>query len=297
MSPLIPALITDRLGLFFFKVFSNKDGQDSSAFTPYPALRLSPKTTMVFSLNDKLSEAFTVMKTESKIAKNTPRHPLKDLILEVKNITKEVNSPEGPLTIVKDINLSVERGKPISLVGPSGSGKTTLLAIMAGLDTPTKGSVKLLGSNISLMNEDQRAQIRAKDVGFVFQSFHLMPRLSALDNVMLPLEIAGDPEAIEKSQIALDQVGLSSRAKNFATQLSGGEKQRVAIARAIVNKPKILFADEPTGNLDQKSSNTVTDLLFSINELINTTLVVVTHDLLLAKKCKDLYELSDGSLL
>ena len=159
------------------------------------------------------------------------------------------------------------------------------------------GTVKLLGSNITLMNEDQRAQMRAQDVGFVFQSFHLMPRLSALDNVMLPLEIAGDPDAIEKSQIALDLVGLSSRAKNFATQLSGGEKQRVAIARAIVNKPKILFADEPTGNLDQKSSNAVTDLLFSINELINTTLVLVTHDLLLAEKCKDIYELSDGSLL
>ena len=252
---------------------------------------------MVFLFSDKLSEAFTVMKTESKIAENIPRHPLKDLILEVKNITKEVNSPEGLLTIVKDINLSVERGKPISLVGPSGSGKTTLLAIMAGLDLPTRGSVNLLGSNITSMNEDQRAQIRAQDVGFVFQSFHLMPRLSALDNVMLPLEIAGDPDAIEKSQIALDQVGLSLRAKNFATQLSGGEKQRVAIARAIVNKPKILFADEPTGNLDQKSSNAVTDLLFSINELINTTLILVTHDLLLAEKCTDLYELSDGSLL
>ena len=252
---------------------------------------------MVFLFSDKLSEAFTVMKTESKIAENIPRHPLKDLILEVKNITKEVNSPEGLLTIVKDINLSVERGKPISLVGPSGSGKTTLLAIMAGLDLPTRGSVSLLGSNITSMNEDQSAQIRAQDVGFVFQSFHLMPRLSALDNVMLPLEIAGDPDAVEKSQIALDQVGLSLRAKNFATQLSGGEKQRVAIARAIVNKPKILFADEPTGNLDQKSSNAVTDLLFSINELINTTLVLVTHDLLLAEKCKDLYELSDGSLL
>ena len=252
---------------------------------------------MVFLFNDKLSEAFTVMKTESKIAENIPRHPLKDLILEVKNITKEVNSPEGLLTIVKDINLSVERGKPIAMVGPSGSGKNTLLAIMAGLDLPTRGSVTLLGSNITSMNEDQRAQIRAQDVGFVFQSFHLMPRLSALDNVMLPLEIAGDPDAIEKSQIALDQVGLSARAKNFATQLSGGEKQRVAIARAIVNKPKILFADEPTGNLDQKSSNAITDLLFSINELINTTLILVTHDLLLAEKCKDLYELSDGSLL
>jgi len=222
---------------------------------------------------------------------------LKDLILEVKNITKEVNSPEGLLTIVKDINLSVERAKPVSLVGPSGSGKTTLLAIMAGLDLPTYGSVKLLGSNITDMNEDQRAQIRSMDVGFVFQSFHLMPKLSALDNVMLPLEIAGDIDAMEKSKLALDQVGLSHRVRNLATQLSGGEKQRVAIARAIVNKPKILFADEPTGNLDNKSSAVVADLLFSINELIQTTLILVTHDLSLAEKCRDVYELSDGMLL
>tara|TARA_B100000676_G_scaffold250864_1_gene255631 strand:+ start:1423 stop:2091 length:669 start_codon:yes stop_codon:yes gene_type:complete len=222
---------------------------------------------------------------------------LKDLILEVKNITKEVNSPEGLLTIVNNINLSVESGKPISLVGPSGSGKTTLLAIMAGLDLPTKGSVSLLGSVITDMDENQRAQIRAMDVGFVFQSFHLMPRLSALDNVMMPLEIAGDPDASEKARNALVQVGLGSRAKNFATQLSGGEKQRVAIARAIVNQPKILFADEPTGNLDTKSSSAITDLLFSINELIKTTLVLVTHDLSLAKKCDEIYELSDGSIL
>ena len=275
----------------------SRDGQDSFTFTPYPALKLSPKTTITFLFNDKLSDEFTENETKSKIAAKLPRHPLKDLILEVKNITKEVNSPEGLLTIVKDINLSVEKGKPISLVGPSGSGKTTLLAIMAGLDLPTRGSVSLMGSNITLMDEDQRAQIRAMDVGFVFQSFHLMPRLSALDNVMLPLEIAGDKDAQEKSLEALDQVGLSGRAKNFATQLSGGEKQRVALARAIVNQPKILFADEPTGNLDQKSSNAVIDLLFSINELINTTLVLVTHDLSLAKKCQEVYELSDGSLL
>ncbi len=201
------------------------------------------------------------------------------------------------MTIVKDINLSVERAKPVSLVGPSGSGKTTLLAIMAGLDLPTYGSVKLLGSNITDMNEDQRAQIRSMDVGFVFQSFHLMPKLSALDNVMLPLEIAGDIDAMEKSKLALDQVGLSHRVRNLATQLSGGEKQRVAIARAIVNKPKILFADEPTGNLDNKSSAAVADLLFSINELIQTTLILVTHDLSLAEKCRDVYELSDGMLL
>ena len=243
------------------------------------------------------SEEFTAEVTKSKIPENAIKNPLKDLILEVKDITKEVNSPEGLLTIVNNINLSVESGKPISLVGPSGSGKTTLLAIMAGLDLPTKGSVSLLGSVITDMDENQRAQIRAMDVGFVFQSFHLMPRLSALDNVMLPLEIAGDPDAFEKARNALVQVGLGSRAKNFATQLSGGEKQRVAIARAIVNQPKILFADEPTGNLDTKSSSAITDLLFSINELIKTTLVLVTHDLSLAKKCDEIYELSDGSIL
>jgi len=238
-----------------------------------------------------------VDETDSKMTKNTIRRKLKDLILEVKNITKEVNSPEGLLTIVKDINLSVEQGKPISLVGPSGSGKTTLLAIMAGLDLPTRGTVTLLGSEITALDEDKRAQIRGKDVGFVFQSFHLMPRLSALDNVMLPLEISGDPNAMGKAHEALGQVGLAKRSKHFATQLSGGEKQRVAIARAIVNKPKILFADEPTGNLDKKSSGAITDLLFSINELINTTLVLVTHDLVLAEKCDEVFELSDGCLL
>ena len=222
---------------------------------------------------------------------------MKNLILEVNNITKEVNSPEGLLTIVKDINLTVEQGKPISLVGPSGSGKTTLLAIMAGLDLPTFGTVNLFGSEITNLDEDRRAQIRGQNVGFVFQSFHLMPRLTALDNVMLPLEISGDPFSMEKAQEALEQVGLSKRAKHFATQLSGGEKQRVAIARSIVNKPKILFADEPTGNLDKKSSDSISDLLFSLNEIIHTTLVLVTHDLFLAEKCKEVYELSEGQIL
>lgn len=222
---------------------------------------------------------------------------MKNLILEVNNITKEVNSPEGLLTIVKDINLTVEQGKPISLVGPSGSGKTTLLAIMAGLDLPTFGTVNLFGSEITNLDEDRRAQIRGQDVGFVFQSFHLMPRLTALDNVMLPLEISGDPFSMEKAQEALEQVGLSKRAKHFATQLSGGEKQRVAIARSIVNKPKILFADEPTGNLDKKSSDSISDLLFSLNEIIQTTLVLVTHDLFLAERCKEVYELSEGQIL
>ena len=168
---------------------------------------------------------------------------------------------------------------------------------MAGLDLPTSGTVTLMGSQITTLDEDKRAQIRGKDVGFVFQSFHLMPRLTALDNVMLPLEISGDPYSIDKAQEALEQVGLSKRAKHFATQLSGGEKQRVAIARSIVNKPKILFADEPTGNLDKKSSGSITDLLFSLNALINTTLVLVTHDLSLAEKCDEVYELAEGRLL
>ena len=162
---------------------------------------------------------------------------------------------------------------------------------------PTAGTVRLLGSQITSLDEDKRAQIRGKDVGFVFQSFHLMPRLTALDNVMLPLEISGDPQSIDKAYEALKQVGLSNRAKHFATQLSGGEKQRVAIARSIVNKPKILFADEPTGNLDKKSSSSITDLIFSLNELIQTTLVLVTHDLSLAEKCDEVYELSEGQLL
>ena len=231
------------------------------------------------------------------MAETTKRQKLKDLILEVKNITKEVNSPEGPLTIVKDVNLSIEPGELVSLVGPSGSGKTTLLAIMAGLDLPSAGSITLLGSEITLLDEDQRAQIRGRDVGFVFQSFHLMPKLSALDNVMLPLEISGIEEAQSKAKEALISVGLEKRAQHFSTQLSGGEKQRVAIARAMVNKPKILFADEPTGNLDTKSSTAITDLLFSVNDLMQTTLVLVTHDLALAEKCSKVYELSEGELL
>ena len=242
-------------------------------------------------------DEFTDKESVSRILKNKAKEILKNLILELKNITKEVNSPEGLLTIVKDINLTVEQGKPISLVGPSGSGKTTLLAIMAGLDLPTLGTVNLLGSEITTLDEDKRAQIRGQDVGFVFQSFHLMPRLTALDNVMLPLEILGDPHSMDKAQEALEQVGLSSREKHFTAQLSGGEKQRVAIARSIVNKPKILFADEPTGNLDKKSSDSISDLLFSLNEIIHTTLVLVTHDLFLAGKCKEVYELSEGQIL
>ncbi len=234
--------------------------------------------------------------TVSKIATKNQERFVKESILEVQNITKEVNSPEGVLTILKDINLTINTGDVTSIVGPSGSGKTTLLAIMAGLDLPSRGRIKLIGHEITTMNEDKRAQVRSNDVGFVFQSFHLLPRLSALDNVMLPLEILGDKNAKNKSMEALSQIGLEKRVKHLPNQLSGGEKQRVAIARAMVKQPKILFADEPTGNLDKASTEIISDLLFSINHAYQTTIVIVTHDLLLAQNCQTMHELDEGSL-
>ena len=236
------------------------------------------------------------MITVSKIATKNQEHFVKESTLEVQNITKEVNSPEGVLTILKDVNLTINSGDVTSIVGPSGSGKTTLLAIMAGLDLPSRGRIKLLGHEITTMNEDKRAQVRSNDVGFVFQSFHLLPRLSALDNVMLPLEILGDKNAKKKSLEALDQMGLEKRVRHLPNQLSGGEKQRVAIARAMVKQPKILFADEPTGNLDKTSTEVISDLLFSINRSSQTTIVIVTHDLLLAQNCETMHELNEGNL-
>ena len=218
------------------------------------------------------------------------------IILEVSSVTKNVTSPEGELTIVNDISLSLEEGIFASILGPSGSGKTTLLAIMAGLDLPSRGSVKLLDKEITSLNEDMRAQIRSKDVGFVFQSFHLLPRLSALDNVMMPLEILGAKDAKERALKALDEVGLSKRTGHVPHQLSGGEKQRVAIARAMVKNPSILFADEPTGNLDQSSTDNILELLLRINHQTKTTLVVVTHDQQLAAQSDMVFELQEGKL-
>ena len=237
-----------------------------------------------------------VVITVSKIATKNQEHFVKESILEAQNITKEVNSPEGVLTILKDVNLTINSGDVTSIVGPSGSGKTTLLAIMAGLDLPSRGRIKLMGHEITTMNEDKRAQVRSNDVGFVFQSFHLLPRLSALDNVMLPLEILGDKNAKKKSLEALDKMGLEKRVRHLPNQLSGGEKQRVAIARAMVKQPKILFADEPTGNLDKTSTEVISDLLFSINRSSQTTIVIVTHDLFLAQNCETMHELNEGSL-
>ncbi len=213
---------------------------------------------------------------------------MKTPLLQAKNITKEVNSPEGILTILSDINLTVYEGQAISIVGPSGSGKTTLLAILAGLDLPSTGSVWLSDQEITSLDEDA--------VGFVFQSFHLLPRLSAVDNVMLPLEIKGDKQAREKALKALTRVGLNKRASHLPNQLSGGEKQRVAIARAFVTRPAILFADEPTGNLDKASSQSVGELLFSINQESGTTLILVTHNTALSERCELVHQLNEGRI-
>ena len=217
-------------------------------------------------------------------------------LLQAKNITKEVNSPEGILTILSDINLTVYEGQAISIVGPSGSGKTSLLAILAGLDTPSTGQVWLYDQEITSLGEDARAQIRGEKVGFIFQSFHLLPRLSAVDNVMLPLEIKGDRQAREKALKALTRVGLNKRASHLPNQLSGGEKQRVAIARAFVTRPAILFADEPTGNLDKASSQSVGELLFSINQELDTTLILVTHNTALSERCEFVHQLDEGRI-
>ena len=200
------------------------------------------------------------------------------------------------MTIISDINLSVNKGQAISIVGPSGSGKTSLLAILAGLDLPSKGQVWLADQEITSMDEDARAQIRGEKVGFVFQSFHLLPRLSAVENVMLPLEIKGDRQAKKKALKALTRVGLKKRASHLPNQLSGGEKQRVAIARAFVTRPAILFADEPTGNLDKASTQSVGELLFSINQESDTTLILVTHNTALSERCEFVHQLDEGRI-
>jgi len=219
------------------------------------------------------------------------------IVLQTENLSKQVSSPEGRLTILDDVTMQVAAGESIALVGPSGAGKTTLLALLAGLDRPTTGRVWLCGEDLTSMDEDGRAQLRGRHVGFVFQSFHLVPSLTALENVMLPLELTGESGAAARAKEALVSVGLERRTTHYPKQLSGGEKQRVAIARAFVTRPSILFADEPTGNLDTASGDRVADLLFSMNEQSNTTLVLVTHDRDLARRCDRIIELDAGRML
>jgi putative ABC transport system ATP-binding protein len=215
-------------------------------------------------------------------------------VLEAQNVSKTVTSPEGSLTILADVSLGVRSGETLAIVGASGAGKSTLLALLAGLDTPSTGRVLIAGVDLTQLDEDGRAAVRGQHVGFVFQSFHLIPSLTALENVMLPLELSARRDARAVATTALQQVGLTPRAAHYPKQLSGGEQQRVAIARAFVTQPKLLFADEPTGNLDTATGQRVTDLLFELNRNTGSTLVLVTHDRTLAGRCGRILELDAG---
>jgi|SRR5687767_6732804 putative ABC transport system ATP-binding protein len=221
----------------------------------------------------------------------------RDFLLRAENLTKKVNSPEGELTILDDVTIGVPRGQTAAIVGPSGAGKSTLLALLAGLDEPSAGRVFLNGAELTALDEDGRAGLRNREVGFVFQSFHLLPSLTAIENVLLPLELAATPNAAERARQALVDVGLDHRLRHYPKQLSGGEKQRVAIARAFVTRPSLLFADEPTGNLDNKTGARILDLLFDLNRAAGTTLVLVTHDLEAAGRCQQLIELAGGRVV
>jgi putative ABC transport system ATP-binding protein len=216
------------------------------------------------------------------------------IVLEARNLTKTVPSPEGPLTILADVSLAVRTAETLAVVGASGAGKSTLLALLAGLDSPTTGRVSIAGVDITDLDEDGRAALRGQHVGFVFQSFHLIPSLTAVENVMLPLELRARRDARQAAGQALEQVGLTARAAHYPKQLSGGEQQRVAIARAFVTQPAVLFADEPTGNLDTHTGERITDLLFELNRSIGSTLVLVTHDRGLARRCGRILELDAG---
>jgi putative ABC transport system ATP-binding protein len=219
-----------------------------------------------------------------------PSQPL----LEVRDVSKTVRGPEGRLDILAGVSLAVHAGESFAIVGASGSGKTTLLGLLAGLDVPSGGSIRLGGHALEAMDEEARADLRRRMVGFVFQSFHLLPALTAEENVMLPLELEGRDDARARAHEALDAVGLGARRRHYPAQLSGGEQQRVAIARAYVHSPHVLFADEPTGNLDQRTGRHVADLLFALNRDHRTTLVLVTHDATLAARCARGVELLEG---
>ena len=221
----------------------------------------------------------------------------RDFLLRAEDLTKKVSSPEGELTILDRVSLGIPRGDTAAIVGPSGAGKSTLLALLAGLDEPTSGRVWLGDAELTALDEDGRAGLRNREVGFVFQSFHLLPSLTAVENVMLPLELSGTQGAAARARAALVDVGLEHRLRHYPKQLSGGEKQRVAIARAFVTGPSLLFADEPTGNLDNKTGARILNMLFDLNAAAGTTLVLVTHDLDAAARCSKVIELAGGRIV
>ena len=218
-------------------------------------------------------------------------------VLRAEKLTKKVTSPEGMLTIVDNVNFAIAAGESVAIVGASGAGKSTLLALLAGLDVPSSGRVWLAGSDLTTLDEDGRARLRAERVGFVFQSFHLVPALTALENVMLPLELAGRGDARSAARASLARVGLAERVSHYPRQLSGGEQQRVALARACVTKPAVLFADEPTGNLDTNTGERICDLLFELNADSHTTVVLVTHDRALAGRCQRVLTMDAGKII
>ena len=226
----------------------------------------------------------------------TPMDDFDSTMLRAEHLSKQVTSPEGLLTILDDVSFDIRPGETVAVLGVSGAGKSTLLGLLAGLDVPSSGRVFLAQQDLSALDEDGRAALRADHVGFVFQSFHLVPSLTALENVMLPLELAGHDHAAATALETLGKVGLERRARHYPRQLSGGEKQRVAIARAFVIEPRVLFADEPTGNLDQRTGETIIDLLFRLNREAGTTLVLVTHDEEIARRCGRIFHMDAGRL-
>ncbi|NEW78308.1 MAG: ABC transporter ATP-binding protein [Gelidibacter sp.] len=218
-------------------------------------------------------------------------------ILNVENLQKTYSSGSKKLTVLHDISFGIEEGATFSIVGPSGSGKTTLLGLCAGLDHSDSGTIELCGAQLNLLSEDERALLRNNKVGFVFQDFQLLPTLTALENVAVPLELQGDKNADKIGMELLEKVGLADRYHHYPSQLSGGEQQRVAVARAFSNKPAILFADEPTGNLDAETGEKVVELLFNLNKELGTTLVIVTHDIELAQKTQHILRLKGGKII
>ena len=218
-------------------------------------------------------------------------------MLEARRLTKEYRSGGRRLAVVRDVDFTVPDGAFVAIVGPSGSGKTTLLGLLAGLDVPTSGSVVLDGTDLSSLSEDKRAQLRGAKVGFVFQSFQLIPTLTALENVQVPLDLRGDEGAAARAGDLLERVGLGGRGHHFPNQLSGGEQQRVAIARAFSNAPRLLFADEPTGNLDSDTGAHIVELLETLNRESGTTIILVTHDLALAARAQRIIRLADGAVI
>jgi putative ABC transport system ATP-binding protein len=218
-------------------------------------------------------------------------------MLIAREVTKEYMSGEQKIAVLRDVSFTIPQGAFVAIVGPSGSGKTTLLGLLAGLDTPTRGTVVLDDADLGKLNENDRARLRGEKVGFVFQTFQLIPTLTALENVQVPLELGGTPGAPERARELIDRVGLTGRGHHFPTQLSGGEQQRVAIARAFANSPKILFADEPTGNLDNATGHRIFELLRSLNSDGGSTIILVTHDSSLASQASRIIRLLDGAIV